>query len=57
MPTTPATAGDKKDKEREAIIAHYAASVRAGKALLTRRLNQAADKLRAFYGAPPSQGA
>ena len=32
-------------------------AVKAGKALLTRRLNQAADKLRAFYRAPPSQGA
>ena len=57
MPTTPAAAADKKDKEREVAIAPYAAAVKAGKALLTRRLNQAADKLRTFHSAPPSQGA
>ena len=57
MPTTPAAAADKKDKEREVAIAPYAAAVKAGKALLTRRINQAADKLRSFHSAPPSQGA
>ena len=46
---------DKPDKEREARLAPVATAIKAGKALLTRRINGAEQKLAQVDKVPPSR--
>ena len=57
MPTTPAGPKTQAEKDRDAKLAPMAASIKAGKALLTRRINQAEQKCHTFTNHPASHAA
>ena len=57
MPPTPAGPKTQAERDRDAKLAPMAASIKAGKALLTRRINQAEQKCHAFTKHPASHAA
>ena len=57
MPPTPAGPKTQAEKDRDARLAPLVASIKAGKSLLTRRINQAEQKCHAFTNVAASNAA